>query len=156
MQTSMHILSYVRDYLCSPITRSRVAGIMYCMDAQNEGSEASRTHFRACKDSNFPGGVPPDYPPPPPPPSLLSLPQSTLWGLLFVFALGPCNLRILRMCNTISRLRRLSDCAEHTSSYSLVQKSRLLIWHNRKHYTVTRPFIVVWRQACVHLALQIQ
>ena len=101
------------------------------MDAQNEGAEASRTHFRACKDSNFLGGVPPDYSPP-------SLPQSMLCGLLFVFALGPCNLRILRMWNTISRLRKLSGCAEHTSSYSKIKIADSA--QPRKHYIDTRPF----------------
>jgi len=35
---------------------------MYCMDAQKGASEAPRTHFRACKISKFPGGVPPDPP----------------------------------------------------------------------------------------------
>ena len=50
---------------------------MYCMHARNGASEAPRTHFRACKTS---GDVPPDL-----------LPQSILWALLFVYALGPSH-----------------------------------------------------------------
>ena len=35
---------------------------MYCVHARKRASGAPRTHFRACKISNFPGGVPPDPP----------------------------------------------------------------------------------------------
>ena len=50
---------------------------MYCMHAQKGASEAPRTHYRSCKTS---GDMPPDL-----------LPQSILWALLFVFALGPSH-----------------------------------------------------------------
>ena len=40
---------------------------MYCVHARNGASEAPRTHFRACKITKLPGGVPPDPPPPLPP-----------------------------------------------------------------------------------------
>ena len=53
---------------------------MYCMHAQKGGSEAPRTHFRACKVYKFSERVPPD-----------PLTKSLLWALLFVSALGPSN-----------------------------------------------------------------
>ena len=36
---------------------------MYCVHARKSASGVPRTHFRACKISKFPGGVPPDSPP---------------------------------------------------------------------------------------------
>ena len=50
--------------------------------AQKGASEAPRTHFRACKISNFPiEGMPP-----------APLTQSISWSPHLLFALGPSNL----------------------------------------------------------------
>ena len=51
---------------------------MYCVHARKRASGAPRTHFRACKISTYPGGVPPDPP------------HNPFSGApLFVFALPP-------------------------------------------------------------------
>ena len=62
------------------IEDSNLQVYMYCVHARKKASGAPRprTHFRACKLSKFPGGVPPD-----------TLTQSILWGPTFCICLVP-------------------------------------------------------------------
>ena len=62
---------------CSPLARAPYVALfdlkpliedgnlqvyMYCVHARKSASGAPKTHFRACKISKFPGGMPPDPP----------------------------------------------------------------------------------------------
>ena len=88
-QTSqMHTLSYVTT--AQPLTKAPYVVLFDLKPLNEDGNwqvcvhacskRSLRTHFRACKISKFPGGMPP-------------VPPHTIYtmGLLFVFALGPHN-----------------------------------------------------------------
>ena len=82
LQVYMYIDNTVRTY----VPTVYIIYDMYYVHARKRASGAPRTHFRECKISKFPGGVPPD-------PLALSVfrGHGAFGTPLFAFALGPPN-----------------------------------------------------------------